>query len=687
LVNFQRVRAIQNEIKKLQAELEFLQQQFVLSKQKSLKEGGKELKFQYSDLQSVLQNDKKSDYWVTTRLGFCKLLLQELLSHPLAKPFLQPIQTVDQPSFPFLSRASSLVMISENLKNGKYVSEESFATDVRSVFAQAMFHSDSSQDAYKQAEKLSNLFEMVFPRIFNEQTSIKSLIRVCEKELQTGQKVEERFAVELSSYVQGELLSFLETAGPSHKQAILYIIHQEMPHLLKEKKFGSPSDSFTIDYQLLDPVVLFRLHIFFQTWKQNCKTSEIAARDKPAPDEMQTETLVETNKPTQSASVNLNVVTMTNLNLNDMANVTNLPVIYPSAGIVEENTLNSKRGNLTIVANRRGSNTQAIRSPKSGRGTDPTWNPGGRVSPRIQDSNWMGSQRSFSNAPEPNWTNPLSISSQDGWVSPSMADGRSTLSPRYAPSEPAWGSFRQLPEDGIPRNSPYTTPTVSPGTRFVPSEPNWSAMPQVRQYSGSQHSSPQQARKSSRETFTQMPPANYLSPSGHVPADPWQKQHMPTQHILPQAPTSVQLQQHLPNMHQQMQGQPMQNTQHVQNQQPSYNTHMQNQQMQNHSQYMSQQQAPQHIPQQHPIHHPPVQHPVQPTQTSLQQGWQRADGTSTINTMLRQTQLHDRMDAEDYSPQIYPPATELHLVDHDELSTPEIDISFATMDYDDWLNT
>jgi len=472
--------SLQRKISELVDELNNLQKKFDVGAKQALEQNGESEKPESHSFvisrESIYQTKKPTkpiDTWVANRLHLCNELLNEFMKHELAKSFLEPneplLDNSTLPQFPFLQSPTDLSTILKHLQNGTYECAESFASDMRRVWAFALFYNEPDSQIYKSAAKLSNLFEITYQRLFVEKTSVTSIFKYSDIEFggQTGTPPSPPGElVSLPAYLHKDLFKFLHQIGEHEKSLVAQIIQEEMPIL-----FEGQEDQVVIDLGSLSGSLLFRLHIFHQ----NSLETKVKEKPKPQNPTTDNEATVPMDSKERNAAlkkstsggsqlINLNVVTMTNLNLNDMANMTNLPVIYPSGnmpGLLHPdppktslsnsrdsnvpNQSKSKATQLSINVSKRQPPQLAIRSPRA------------QMSPRSQDSSWgTGLQHDAG----PNWTNPSEIRSRASPV----------VSPRNAiPSEPNWSAATAA------LAARTNSPAVSP--RGIPSDP-WGSQPQ-----------------------------------------------------------------------------------------------------------------------------------------------------------------------------------------------------------------
>lgn len=98
----------------------------------------------------------------------CLGVLSFLQQRPEASPFLAPVDwkfygLTDYPEI--IKTPMDLGTIHAKLESGKYIDPESFASDVRLVWRNAMKYNRSDSDIYQTAEKLSKLFEKRFAKV------------------------------------------------------------------------------------------------------------------------------------------------------------------------------------------------------------------------------------------------------------------------------------------------------------------------------------------------------------------------------------------------------------------------------------------------------------------------------------------------------------------------------------------
>ena len=92
----------------------------------------------------------------------CAKILEQLISHQFAYPFLNPVDPValNIPDYPrVIKRPMDLGTIRHKLDNGAYMTHDEFASDVRITFDNAMLYNAPGTDIYNMADRLKKKFD------------------------------------------------------------------------------------------------------------------------------------------------------------------------------------------------------------------------------------------------------------------------------------------------------------------------------------------------------------------------------------------------------------------------------------------------------------------------------------------------------------------------------------------------
>mmetsp|Transcript_368 Transcript_368/g.396 ORF Transcript_368/g.396 Transcript_368/m.396 type:complete len:418 (-) Transcript_368:34-1287(-) len=114
-------------------------------------------------------------------------ILQTLKKHPMAEPFLAPVDPVLVPDYrTTIQEPMDLGTVEQKLKNGEYESGYQFAMDIRLIWSNSFFYNAKGSDLYHMTMELSSLFEKLMKGnesliLVEKQDIVQDLYRKIEK--------------------------------------------------------------------------------------------------------------------------------------------------------------------------------------------------------------------------------------------------------------------------------------------------------------------------------------------------------------------------------------------------------------------------------------------------------------------------------------------------------------------------
>ena len=100
----------------------------------------------------------------------CKEILRQMMSHPKAGPFLEPVDAVGlgiPDYYTVVKHPMDFSTIERKLEKGKYRNEAEFAADVRQIFHNCRSYNQPSSEIVSHADELATVFEAAFAATAN----------------------------------------------------------------------------------------------------------------------------------------------------------------------------------------------------------------------------------------------------------------------------------------------------------------------------------------------------------------------------------------------------------------------------------------------------------------------------------------------------------------------------------------